>query len=199
MNDVVAVPSLSPDQAWQLTSGSVRDPFSVLGPFETEVGRFVRAYVPGANGVEVIARADGRPLGRLVPAQPDGLFMGRVDGDDPYRFRIQWPGAVQETEDPYSFDLLLSDADLHLFNEGRLFELAFTLGANPMTVDGVRGTRFAVWAPNARAVSVIGDFDTWDNRRHPMRLRYPSGVWELFVPRVGPGCGTNSPWYRVTG
>ena len=94
---------------------------------------------------------------------------------------------MQETEDPYSFDLLLSETDLHLFNEGRLFEIAFTLGANPMTVDGVRGTRFAVWAPNARAVSVIGDFDTWDNRRHPMRLRYPSGVWELFVPRVGPG------------
>ena len=113
--------------------------------------------------------------------------MGRVEGSEPYRFRIQWPGAVQETEDPYSFDLLLSETDLHLFNEGRLFEIAFTLGANPMTVDGVRGTRFAVWAPNARAVSVIGDFDTWDNRRHPMRLRYPSGVWELFVPRVGPG------------
>ena len=113
--------------------------------------------------------------------------MGQVAGHEPYRFRIQWPGAVQETEDPYSFDLLLSEADLHLFNEGRLFELAFTLGANAMTVDGVRGTRFAVWAPNARAVSVIGDFNTWDNRRHPMRLRYPSGVWELFVPRVGPG------------
>ena len=129
---------------------------------------------------------DGR-LGTLSPTQPDGLFMGRVEGDEPYRFRIQWPGAVQETEDPYSFDLLLSETDLHLFNEGRLFEIAFTLGANPMTIDGVRGTRFAVWAPNARAVSVIGDFNTWDNRRHPMRLRYPSGVWELFVPRVGPG------------
>ena len=187
MNDVVTAPSLSPDQAWQLSSGSLRDPFSVLGPFETEVGRFIRAFVPGAKGVEVVARADGRTLGRLSPAQPDGLFMGHVHGHDPYRFRIQWPGAVQETEDPYSFDLLLSEADLHLFNEGRLFELAFTLGANPMTVDGIRGTRFAVWAPNAWAVSVIGDFDTWDNRRHPMRLRYPSGVWELFVPRVGPG------------
>jgi 1,4-alpha-glucan branching enzyme len=187
MNDVVAVPSLSPDQVWQLSAGSMRDPFSVLGPFETEVGRFIRAFVPGANSVEVIAQADGRPLGRLSSAQPDGLFTGHVHGHDPYRFRIQWPGAVQETEDPYSFDLLLSDGDLHLFNEGRLFELAFTLGANPMMVDGVRGTRFAVWAPNARSVSVIGDFDTWDNRRHPMRLRYPSGVWELFVPRVGPG------------
>jgi 1,4-alpha-glucan branching enzyme len=137
--------------------------------------------------VEVVARDDGRVLGTLSPVQPDGLFMGRVDGEAAYRFRVQWPGAVQETEDSYAFGLLLSETDLHLFNEGRLFEIAFTLGANPMTVDGVRGTRFAVWAPNARAVSVIGDFNTWDNRRHPMRLRFPSGVWELFVPRVGPG------------
>jgi 1,4-alpha-glucan branching enzyme len=187
MNDAVVVPSISPDQAWQLSNGSLRNPFEVLGPFDTDIGRNVRAFLPGATGVEVVARADGRRLGILSPTQPEGLFLGRVDGHDPYRLRIQWPGAVQETEDPYSFDLLLSETDLHLFNEGRLFEIAFTLGANSMAIDGVRGTRFAVWAPNARAVSVIGDFDTWDNRRHPMRLRYPSGVWELFVPRVGPG------------
>jgi 1,4-alpha-glucan branching enzyme len=187
MNDAVVIPWISPEQAWQLSAGCLKDPFAVLGPFETAVGRCVRAYLPGASAVEVVARTDGRHLGTLSPTQPDGLFMGRVDGQEPYRFRIQWDGAVQETEDPYSFDLLLSETDLHLFNEGRLFEIAFTLGANPVTVDGVRGTRFAVWAPNARAVSVIGDFDTWDNRRHPMRLRYPSGVWELFVPRIGPG------------
>jgi 1,4-alpha-glucan branching enzyme len=187
MNDAVVVPSISPDQAWHLSAGSLRNPFEVLGPFDTEIGRYVRAFMPGATGVEIVARADGRRLGILSPTQPDGLFLGRVEGHDPYRLRIQWPDAVQETEDPYSFDLLLSETDLHLFNEGRLFEIAFTLGANPMAIDGVRGTRFAVWAPNARAVSIIGDFNTWDNRRHPMRLRYPSGVWELFVPRVGPG------------
>jgi 1,4-alpha-glucan branching enzyme len=187
MNVAGVIPSIPPEQAWQLSTGCLRDPFAVLGPFETEIGRFVRAYLPGASGVEVLARADGRHLGTLSPSQPDGLFVGRVDGHEPYRFRIQWPGAIQEIEDSYNFDLLLSQTDLHLFNEGRLFEIAFTLGANPVTVDGVRGTRFAVWAPNARAVSVIGDFDTWDNRRHPMRLRFPSGVWELFVPRVGPG------------
>ena len=187
MNDAVVIPSITPEQAGQLSAGCLRDPFAVLGPFETDIGRYVRAYLPGASGVEVIARADGRHLGTLSPTQPDGLFMGRVDSHDSYRLRIHWPGAIQETEDPYANDLLLSETDLHLFNEGRLFEIAFTLGANPMTLDGVRGTRFAVWAPNARSVSVIGDFDTWDNRRHPMRLRFPSGVWELFVPRVGPG------------
>jgi 1,4-alpha-glucan branching enzyme len=94
---------------------------------------------------------------------------------------------VQETEDPYSFGPQLGDVDLHLFNEGRHFELASQLGGNAVTVDGSPGVRFAVWAPNARAVSVVGDFNTWDPRRHPMRLRYPAGVWELFIPRLTPG------------
>ena len=187
MNDVVVIPSISPDQAWHLEHGSLRDPFAILGPFDTEIGRIVRAYMPGAEAIEVLGRDDSRHLGTLAPTQPDGLFVGRVAGNEQYRFRIKWPDAVQETEDPYSYDLLLSETDLHLFNEGRLFELAFTLGANPIALDGVRGTRFAVWAPNAQSVSVIGDFNTWDNRRHQMRLRYPSGVWELFVPRVGVG------------
>ena len=187
MNDAIILPSISPDQAWQLAAGCLRDPFAILGPFQTEAGRYMRAFLPGAEAVEIVARDDGRHLATLSPTQPDGLFVGLVEGNGPYRFRIQWPGAVQEIEDSYSFDLLLSQTDLHLFNEGRLFEIAFTLGANPTSVDGVRGTRFAVWAPNARAVSVVGDFNTWDNRRHPMRLRYPSGVWELFLPRVGPG------------
>ncbi|MBS0643279.1 MAG: 1,4-alpha-glucan branching protein GlgB [Proteobacteria bacterium] len=187
MNDFVTVPSLTPEQAWQLQTGAVRDPFAVLGPFDANGGRFIRAFLPGAQQVEVVTRTDGRHLGTLLPVPPDGLFMGSVASTEPYRLRITWPGAKQETEDPYSFGLLLSDTDLHLFNEGRLFRMAFTLGANVTTIDGVRGTRFAVWAPNARAVSVIGDFDTWDPRRHPMRLRHPSGVWELFVPRVGAG------------
>ncbi len=187
MNDFIVAPSISAEQSWQLQAGQLRDPFAVLGPFDLDAGRFIRAFLPGAHGVDVIAASDGRPLGTLAPTSPDGLFMGRVDTHEPYRFRIHWPGADQETEDPYSFGLLLSADDLHLFNEGRLFRLAFTLGANPMTIDGVRGTRFAVWAPNARAVSVIGDFDSWDPRRHPMRLRHPAGIWELFIPRVGPG------------
>ncbi len=177
MSDVVIVPSILSDQAWQLADGRLRDPFAILGPFETDAGQLIRTYQPGATGVEVVAQADGKWLGTLSPTHPDGLFAGLVDGSQPYRFQIQWPSAVQETEDPYSFDKLLSDSDLHLFNEGRLFEMAFTLGANATSVEGIRGTRFAVWAPNARAVSVIGDFNTWDNRRHPMRLRYPSGVW----------------------
>lgn len=187
MNDCVVVPALSPEQAWQLQTGALYDPFAVLGRFETKAGSFIRTFLPGAHGVDVVACADGRHLGTLSAGQPEGLFTGWVDSSEPYRFRIHWPDADQDTEDPYSFGLLLSETDLHLFNEGRLFRLAFTLGANPVTIDGVRGTRFAVWAPNARAASVVGDFDTWDPRRHPMRLRHPAGVWELFIPRIGPG------------
>ncbi|HET6605185.1 MAG TPA: alpha-amylase family glycosyl hydrolase, partial [Rhodopila sp.] len=187
MNDAIEVFHIAPETAWQLANGALPDPFGVLGPHQTGDGWILRAMLPGARAVEVVAREDGRHLGELLPGQPDGLFTGRVTSSAPYRLRITWPDAVQETEDPYAFtNLLLSEQDLHLFNEGRLFEMAFTLGAMPMTIDGVPGVRFAVWAPNAEAASVVGDFDTWDPRRHPMRLRYPSGVWELFVPRVKP-------------
>ena len=123
-------------------------------------------------------------------------MSGALDSAEPYLLRISWPGAVQETEDPYSFGSLLGELDLHLFNEGRHFELASHLGANVVTIDGVTGVRFAVWAPNARAVSVVGDFNTWDPRRNPMRLRYPAGVWELFIPRLAAGCALQVCDYR---
>ena len=108
----------------------------------------MRAFLPGARAVEVLRRSDRARLGRLE-ASDSGLFQGVVSERAPYLLRITWPGGVQETEDPYSFGPVLGDIDLHLFNEGRHFELAEALGANVMTIDGVRGTRFAVWAPNA--------------------------------------------------
>jgi len=189
VNDIVIeVPGIAPEIAAKLADGRLDDPFAVLGPHEAGSGRMIRAFLPGAREVEVVARSDGHRLGTLLPSQPHGLFVGRVESREEYRLRIAWPNATQETEDPYAFpQLLLSDDDLFLFNEGRLFELAFTLGAAPVTIDGVKGVRFAVWAPNAQAVSVVGDFNTWDPRRHPMRLRFPSGVWELFVPGLEPG------------
>ncbi|PZR60139.1 MAG: 1,4-alpha-glucan branching enzyme, partial [Stutzerimonas stutzeri] len=104
-----------------------------------------------------------------------------------YRLRIHWPGNVQETEDPYAFGPLLGDTDLYLFAEGNHRQLWRCLGSAPVEHEGVPGVRFAVWAPNARRVSVVGDFNSWDGRRHPMRLRYPAGVWELFIPRLQPG------------
>ncbi len=187
MNDIIATPTLDPGTSWELANGALHDPFGVLGPTLLGGRRAIRVFLPGAEAVEVLARSDRRSIGVLAPATPEGVFVGPTDSDEPYLLRIRWPGAIQETEDPYSFGLLLSETDLHLFADGRLFELACTLGANEMTIDGVPGVRFAVWAPNARAVSVVGDFDTWDPRRHPMRLRHPAGVWELFVPRARAG------------
>jgi 1,4-alpha-glucan branching enzyme len=170
-----------------LASARHRDPFEVLGPHDGPDGRTIRAFLPGAQAVEVLRRSDQAPLGRLVEGDTPGLFEGLVSEGSPYLLRIKWPQAVQETEDPYSFGPLLGELDLHLFNEGRHFHLAEALGANVVSVDGVEGVRFAVWAPNATRVAVIGDFNSWDTRRHPMRLRFPSGIWEVFVPRLAAG------------
>jgi 1,4-alpha-glucan branching enzyme len=174
-------------QARALAEATNGDPFSVLGPHELADGWIIRVYIPGAHGVEIVRRADGACIAQLESSEHDGLFEGRVEGPAPYLLRIQWPTSVQEAEDPYSFGLLLGEMDLYLVNEGRHFKLAEALGAQSVIVDNVRGIRFAVWAPNARRVAVVGDFNSWDRRRHPMRLRHPAGIWELFVPRVAPG------------
>ena len=166
-----------------LVSGRHGDPFAILGPHGDEV----RSFQPGARAITVLAREGGEELGRLEEVHPAGLFAGRVSRQVPYRLRIDWPGSVQEVEDPYGFGLLLGPLDLHLFAEGRHFELATVFGAQAMSVDGVPGVRFAVWAPNAQRVSVVGEFNGWDGRRHPMRLRREAGVWELFIPRLRPG------------
>ena len=180
---------------WQLDPESVRalalgingNPFAALGPHDTRAGRIIRAFLPGASKVEVLRRSDGTVLAPLEPTDESGLFENLVGEAAPYLFRIYWPQAIEETEDPYSFGLFLGEVDLFLFNEGRHFELAKCLGAQSLIVDGVSGVRFAVWAPNAACVAVIGDFNSWDARRHPMRVRHGAGIWELFLPRVAPG------------
>ncbi|MGN8063686.1 1,4-alpha-glucan branching protein GlgB [Ralstonia sp. 22111] len=189
-----------------LTHGRLGDPFAVLGPhrMDTEDGTrwVVRAFYPGARRVQAID-SRGQIITEMTPVGRTGLFHGplRADAQDVYghpelyRLRIIWPAgtgheAVQETEDPYAFGLLLGDLDLHLLNEGTHWALASCLGAQAMRIDGISGVRFAVWAPNAQRVSVVGEFNQWDGRRHPMRLRHQAGVWELFLPSglgVGPG------------
>ena len=171
----------------ELIEARLTDPFAFLGLHETESGSVVRTFQPGALGVEVLARKTGKRLGVLTPEGDSGLFTGVLSKTVPYRFAIQWPDTVQETEDPYAFGLVLGDLDLHLFSEGSHWELAKKFGAQPTDMDGVSGVAFSVWAPNARRVSVIGDFNAWDGRRHPMRLRHNAGVWELFIPRLSQG------------
>jgi 1,4-alpha-glucan branching enzyme len=174
-------------RAHALADATMADPFAVLGPHRTPDGWIVRAFVPGASRVEVLRISDGSSLGELECGETDGLFEGPIEDFESYLFRISWSSGVQETEDPYAFGLLLGDLDLHLFNEGRHFGLAEAFGAQIKTVDGISGVRFVVWAPNARRIAVVGDFNAWDPRRHAMRMRAPAGVWELFVPRIGAG------------
>ena len=162
------------------------DPFSFLGPHPQGDESLVRVWLPGADAVELLA-SDGSLLGRMHCSDPQGLFELQLPQAQRYRLRIHWPGSVQETEDPYAFGPLLGDTDLYLFAEGNHRQLWRCLGSAPVEHEGVPGVRFAVWAPNARRVSVVGDFNSWDGRRHPMRLRYPAGVWELFIPRLQPG------------
>ena len=179
--------SIDPDAARALKAGLVGDPFAVLGPHATGDGTIVRTYLPGASSVDAIG-IDNTVLATLTPLDPPGLFGGVIKDGTRYRYRIRWQsGAVQETEDPYAFGLLLGDVDIYLVAEGRHFELGRVFGAQLLTIDGVSGVRFAVWAPNARRVSVVGDFNGWDGRRHGMRKRVEAGVWELFIPRLTPG------------
>jgi 1,4-alpha-glucan branching enzyme len=172
--------SIDPAAARALAQGRVGDPFALLGPHPTDGVCIVRAYVPGAQAVEAIG-GDGAVLAELTPVQPPGLFAAIIAAGVNYRWRIHWPGGVlQETEDPYSFGLLLGDVDVYLLAEGRHFEIGQVFGAQAMSIGGVDGVRFVVWAPNARRISVVGDFNGWDGRRHPMRKRVEAGVWELF-------------------
>jgi 1,4-alpha-glucan branching enzyme len=163
------------------------DPFAFLGPQPDGEGRLVRVWLPGALAVELLAADNGEPLGAMQLEDAAGLFSLRLPSPRAYRLRIHWPEAEQETEDPYAFGPLLGEVDLYLFAEGNHRDLGRCLGAQLTQHEGVPGVRFSVWAPNARRVSVVGAFNGWDGRRHPMRLRYPSGVWELFIPRLGAG------------
>ncbi|MFN3674093.1 MAG: GlgB N-terminal domain-containing protein, partial [Bosea sp. (in: a-proteobacteria)] len=177
------IPALEPHVASALASGQWGDPFAILGPHQGKNGRFIRVFLPGATAVAL--RQSGGEVA-LAPSSPSGLFVGTIE-NGPYQLAIAWPGGEHVTEDPYSFGPILGDLDLHLIGEGRHLRLTEALGANLAEIDGVRGVRFAVWAPNARRVSVIGAFNSWDGRRHVMRRRGDSGVWELFVPRLGSG------------
>jgi len=145
------------------------DPFSILGPHADGDGLVVRAYLPNALGVEVLERTGGRVLAAMEQGQVPGFFFTRLSNPQPYLLKIRWAGGEQITEDPYSFGPQLGEMDMYLFSEGNHREIGRVFGAQVMEVDGVQGVRFAVWAPNARRVSVVGSFNGWDGRRYPMR------------------------------
>ncbi len=167
-------------------------PFDVLGPHRMDQecpGLVLRTFQPHASAVEAVEIGSGatHPLERI---HPDGLFERLFPGYDSlwYRLRISGSdGHVWELEDPYRFPKQLTDFDRHLLAEGRHYRTYDRMGAHLMTVEGVAGVHFAVWAPNAERVSVVGDFNRWDGRHHPMQSCSRSGIWELFIPGLEAG------------
>ncbi len=168
----------------RLARGELRDPHSLLGRHSVEGGTIVRAWRPRAETVRVLV--GGELAAKLEMVHQAGLFEGIVE--DPlegYELEVGYAdGQTFVLKDPYAFLPTLGELDLHLAGEGRHTRLWEKLGAHRQTIDGVEGVAFAVWAPNARSVRVVGDFNSWDGRLHPMRSLGPSGIWELFVPDV---------------
>jgi len=195
---------LALDAIGPIIHGYHENPFDVLGPHEIEAdgrrGIAVRAFLPDAQRAWVLDPTHGqtRPMRRIHPA---GLYEAIVDANgsthnsqisifDPRNYLLRTTSYAGETttmHDPYAFEPLLTDYDLHLLGEGTHWKSYERLGAHPRTAGGVKGVNFAVWAPNAESVAIVGDFNHWSGRRHMMRKHIPSGVWELFIPGVGVG------------
>ena len=174
-----------------IRSASHGDPFSVLGPHRTGNGRTsVRAFLPGAEQVLVVATASQRVLATLAIRHEDGFFERVLTSalKLPYRLQVRWQdGSEAVLEDPYRFGPVLGEMDVWLLSEGTHLRPFEVMGARLATMEGIAGTSFVVWAPNASRVSVVGDFNFWDGRRNPMRLRRECGVWEIFLPGVQRG------------
>lgn len=178
-----------------LVEGIHANPFELLGPHPVEQdGRqalAVRAFLPDTQQVWVLdtAHQTARPMRRIHPAGVyEAICPVPKNRQNHYLFRVSDnEGKMSTMHDPYSFAPLMTDFDLYLFGQGRHERIYEKLGAQPRIVDGVSGTNFAVWGPNAKSISVVGDFNGWDARRHPMRKHIPSGVWELFVPALATG------------
>ncbi|MGA5359489.1 1,4-alpha-glucan branching enzyme [Streptomyces purpurascens] len=183
--EVAVSPAVDAVDRERLLGGTHHDPHSVLGAHPVPGGVAFRAFRPYALSVTVVAgelRAELHDDGQ-------GFFSGLLPLREvpAYRLLVEYEGTLLDTEDAYRFLPTLGDLDLHLIGEGRHEELWTALGAHPMTHEGVTGTRFSVWAPNAQGVRVAGTFNFWDGTGHVMRSLGSSGVWELFLPDIGEG------------
>ncbi|NNF17140.1 MAG: 1,4-alpha-glucan branching protein GlgB [Gammaproteobacteria bacterium] len=180
----------TPEQKAQyiaLTTGRHADPFALLGPHREGDSTVVRTFQPQAENVWLLAQ-DGARLAKMEKIHRDGLYEATVPGAvSSYRLRVTVSGNSETIDDAYRFASLLGEIDLHLLGEGSHQKLYEMLGARLCAVEGVSGTYFSVWAPNAQRVSVVGNFNDWDGRRHVMRLHRSNGIWDIFVPDVAAG------------
>ena len=167
------------------------DPFAVLGLHADNAGAWwLRAMLPGASHVIAVQARGGAVIAPLLLRHVDGVFEGVLPGSErpDYRLQVHWAdGKRSLVDDPYRFPPVLGEMDVWLMGEGTHLRPYEVLGATQRVVDDVSGTSFAVWAPNASRVSVVGEFNLWDGRRHPMRLRRECGVWEIFIPGIASG------------
>ncbi len=188
----------SAEELERLAGGAHHDPHGLLGMHTQGSGVVVRSLRPGAE--EVVALVDGQRF--PLQHRGSGVWEAELAGDvRDYRLEVTYGGTTYPTDDPYRYLPTLGEVDLHLIGEGRHEYLWQVLGAHVRTYGEVTGVSFAVWAPNARGVRVVGDFNGWDGSSHPMRSLGSSGVWELFVPDLGAGThykfrvlGADSVW-----
>ena len=182
------------ETARRIADGSHDDPFAVLGPHRIDGQTCLVAYDPGAKTLSAVTPSETIKLSP-VPEVPS-VFVGDIPDGETYRLKGSADGGSWEFDDPYRFGPVIGEMDEYLLGEGTHQRLWTVLGAHVMTHEGARGTHFAVWAPNAQRVSVVGDFNWWDGRRHVMRRRGSTGVWEIFIPGIGEGTHYK---YRVVG
>ncbi len=176
-------------EAWPILEARSHDPFSFLGCHKHKAGGYIiRVFRPGVVAVQVLINGNSYPMIRCQDSDLFVCLLPTVETTPAYRLRFENADGYQwEQDDPYRFLPMLGDLDLHLIGEGNHFEKYRILGAHVRQHEGVQGTGFAVWAPSASRVSVIGDFNRWDGRVHQMRVRGSSGIWELFIPGLRQG------------
>ena len=170
-----------------LAAGRHADPFAVLGPHRTESGWRILSFQPQADAVSLID-ASGSKVSAMRRVDASGIFLAEVNSDPgAYQFQITQAGRTYRLDDAYRFQSVVGETDEYLIREGTHRSLYKLLGAHVRSQQDVAGVHFTVWAPNASAVSVVGDFNAWDDRRHPMRKHPATGIFDLFYPGAGPG------------
>jgi 1,4-alpha-glucan branching enzyme len=177
---------VDPGDAEAIAGGWHGDPFAVLGPQRRRGRWVVTVFAPGAERLWLLTGKGRKPVA-AQPIHPGGLFAADFARKPDYRLRAEGGDRQWEWDDPFRFGPVLGEMDEYLLGEGKMQRLWSALGAHVIHHEGCEGTHFAIWAPNAGRVSVVGDFNIWDGRRHPMRRRGLTGVWEIFIPGIGEG------------